>query len=123
MKAEFTRPDAPDDVVATATWDGAGVRLEAADPDAVAAAGRIFRPIPIVVDDPSLRGAGAAGPSTLEPGGLDWFMEAALSRAGAEGLQARLMATDRRMGWDPAGAYRTFRQTVDRASAPDPPGA
>ncbi len=114
MRAELARTEAPDEVVASATWDGRRTRVaEGLDPELAAAVSRIFRPMPVVVDDPSLRAAGTNGPVTLEPGGLRWFIAAARSRAEAEGLTVRLAADDGPgMGWDPAGAYRTFRDVV-----------
>ena len=122
MRAEFSRPEAPEDVVAIAAWDADTVRFDTGEPELEAALGRVFRATPVVVDDPALRSAGTSGPSTLEPGGLAWFVEAALTRAGPEGLLVRLVSTEPGMGWDPAGAYRTFRQSVDRvAGAPAAP--
>jgi hypothetical protein len=124
--AEFFRPDAPDQVVARAAWDGRRVVIpeDGGDPQASKALRRIFRPAPVVVDDPSLRAAGTAGPAALEPGDLRWFMAAVGSRAQAEGLEARFVATGARgFGWDPAGAYRTFAEAVarrDRAGSAEP---
>jgi hypothetical protein len=124
--AEFFRPDAPDHVVGRAVWDGrrAVVLDDGAEPDVREALTRILRPVPVVVDDPSLRSAGSGGPAMLEPGDLQWFMAAARTRAGAEGLAGRLVATGARgFGWDPAGAYRTFAEAVerrDRVGSPEP---
>ena len=117
MRAEFFRAAAPDQVVAAATWDG---HAAIADPAGDTEAGRIirlvFRPAPVVVDDPSLRSAGTAGPVALEPGDARWFMAAARTRAEAEGLSVRLVSDDwDRMGWDPAGAYRPFPEQVESA--------
>jgi hypothetical protein len=100
------------------------VRIEESDPEVAPALERIFRPVPAVVDDPSLRSAGTSGSSTLEPGDLRWFMAAAASRAEREGLAVRLVATGRGgLGWDPAGAYRTFAQSVERRNQLGSPGA
>jgi hypothetical protein len=117
MLAEFYRPDAPDQVVGRAAWDGrrALIPEDGAEPQVAEALRRIFRPAPLVIDDPSLRAAGSSGPSSLEPGDLQWFIAAARSRAQAEGLAARFVATGARgFGWDPAGAYRTFGEAVAR---------
>jgi hypothetical protein len=124
--AEFFKPDAPDHVVGRAVWDGhrAVVLDDGADPGVREALARIFRPVPLVVDDPSLRSAGSAGPAMLEPGDLQWFMAAARTRVGPSGLAGRLVATGARgFGWDPAGAYRTFAEAVerrDRVGSPEP---
>src|SRR5206468_1824362 len=94
MLAEFTRPDAPEQVVATAGWDGRQVRIvdeDLAEPELAEAIQRIFRPVPVVVDDPSLRSVGTEGPAMLEPGDLQWFMAAARSRSEHEGLVVRLV--------------------------------
>lgn len=126
MLAEFFKPDAPDKVVGRVVWDGrrAVVLDDGTEPDVTEALTCVFRPVPVVVDDPSLRSAGSGGPAMLEPGDLQWFMAAARSRAGAEGMAARLVATGARgFGWDPAGAYRTFAEAVerrDRVGSPEP---
>ena len=114
MRAEFFRPDEPDQIVAAATWDGRSVVIdEAGDPERVGLMGRIFRSTPVVVDDPAMRPVGTTGPVVLEPGDLRWFMAAARTRAVAEGLGVRLVVDDLRgMGWDPAGAYVPFLSTV-----------
>jgi len=123
MLAEFTRPDAPEEVVGRASWDGRRVRIEDAEPDLAAALARIFRPVPVVIDDPSLRSVGTSGTSTLEPGDLRWFMAAATTRAEREGFAVKLVATGRGvLGWDPAGAYRTFGQSVERRNRLGSPG-
>jgi hypothetical protein len=115
VRAEFTLPDAPDEVIGAASWDGHAVRLDdvqTAHRDAIA---RIFRPIPVVVDDRALRGAGSEGPVLLEPGDLRWFIAAATTGAQQEGLAVRLVtAAAAAIGWDPAGAYRTFARSVER---------
>jgi hypothetical protein len=118
MRAEFFHADAPDHVVAAASWDGrAAVGDAAGDADAERLIARIFRPAPVVVDDPSLRSAGTSGPVALEPGDLRWFMAAARTRGAAEGLSVRFVSDEwGRMGWDPAGAYRPFRAAVAPAA-------
>jgi hypothetical protein len=119
--AEFYRQDAPNDVVGRATWDGSGVNFEAGDDDVRSSLARIFRPVPVVIDDPSLRAYGTSGPVQLHPGGLSWFRAAAEVRAKDEGLRARLVARPiPAMGWDPAGAYRTFNSQVERKELVQP---
>jgi hypothetical protein len=115
MLAEFFKDDAPDQVLGRATWDGSGVRTESEDEGVRSALARIFRPVPVVVDDPSLRSYGTSGPVQLAPGGLLWFRAAAESRANDEGLRFRLVPQPAAaMGWDPAGAYRTFNKQIER---------
>ncbi|HXF56840.1 MAG TPA: hypothetical protein VNO34_04575 [Actinomycetota bacterium] len=115
MRAQFVRPEEPDRVVGEARWDGAKVEVRAEDEASLAALRRVFRPVPVVVDDPSLRSFGTSGPVVLQPGSLQWFRAAAEVRGRAEGLAARLLpdAPDG-MGWDPAGTYRTFWGAVER---------
>jgi hypothetical protein len=122
MRAEFLRPDEPDTVVGTARWDGHQAVVEAEDDDVRAALARVFRPTPVGVDDPSSRPLGSHGESLMVPGSLEWFRQAALTRAGEVGLKARVVPeATASAGWDPASAYRTFRQTVARmeVGAPD----
>jgi len=116
MRAEFHRAGAPEgEPVTTVTWTGSRVEPGEAPDDLAEAIGRIFRAAPVVVDDPSLRSVGTSGPVILEPGDLTWFIAAARSRADAEGLVVRFVPPDRKaMGWDPAGAYRTFPDAVER---------
>ena len=115
MLAEFYRQDAPNDVVGRAVWDGSGVHIEAEDDGVRASLARIFRPVTVVIDDPSLRSYGTSGPVQLNPGGLSWFRAAAEARGKDEGLRVRLAARPiPAMGWDPAGAYRTFNNQVER---------
>jgi hypothetical protein len=113
--AEFYKADAPDQIVGRATWGGSGVELEAEDESVRESLGRIFRPISVVIDDPSLRSFGTAGPVQLAPGSLLWFRAAAEARAKDEGLRVRLVPDARAaMGWEPAGAYRTFNKQMER---------
>jgi hypothetical protein len=121
MRAEFFRESDAEQIVGTATWDGRSVSTDASgDPDAASTLERIFRPTPVVVDDPALRPVGSFGPAVLEPGDLRWFMAAAMTRGAAEGLAARFVVDDPQgMGWDPAGAYRPFLEVV----APTAPAA
>jgi len=114
MRAEFYRPDDSEEVLGTARWDGRAAQVEAADPGVRSAIDRIFRATPVVLDDPSLRPQGARGEVVVQPGTLDWF-RAAASRAAGEGLRVRFVPEARAPGgWDPASAYRTFRQAVAR---------
>jgi hypothetical protein len=119
VRAQFLRAtegDDPDPVVGTARWDGSRVAIQTDDDDGVAKAlWRIFRPTALAVDDPALRSAGTAGPVVLAPGSLQWFLAAAKAGAEAEGLRVRFVPeVATAMGWDPAGAYRPFTETVAR---------
>jgi len=115
MRAEFYRADDPETVLGTARWDGHRVTVESDQPEVRAAISRIFRPAPVVVDDPSLRSLGAGGESLLEPGSLEWFEAAAVRRAPDEGFAVRVVPEAvGHGGWDPASAYCTFRQSVYR---------
>jgi hypothetical protein len=115
VRAEFFRPDAPDEIVGTADWSGDGLRFHTSDGDVQGSLVRIFRKLPVTVDDPALRQAGTKGPITLPPGTLAWFMSTARTRAQAEGLSVRLVPEgEGAMGWDPAAAYRTFAQAMER---------
>ena len=118
MRAEFYRGDESGTVVGTATWDSFRVQVESDDPKTRRAIGRIFRPTPVVVDDAALRSLGANGEAVLQPGSMEWFEAAATRRAADEGLAVRLVPEARgHGGWDPASAYRTFRQSVGRILA------
>lgn len=119
MRAEFFRPEDPETGVGAAEWDGVRVRLEVEDADERAALERVFRVSPVVVDDPSRRAAGTAGPITAEPGDLDWFLAAAQVRGEQEGLGVRFVP-DTPGGWDPAGAYRRMGDWVGEREAHEP---
>jgi hypothetical protein len=116
MKAEFTRTDDGADVVGTAVWEGRRVRIDATDPDVRSALERVFKPSPVVVDEPTtFLSPGARGEVVIQPGSLDWFREAAFTRGPAEGFAVRLVPeVAAQGGWDPAAAYRTFRSAMDR---------
>ncbi len=119
MRAEFYRPGDPETVVGTARWDGRRAQVEASDDEIRSVLRRIFRSSPVVADDSSLRPLGSTGESVLQPGSLEWFRAAATSRATGSGLAARLVPeVPPRTGWDPASAYRTFRQVVARLESP-----
>jgi hypothetical protein len=118
VKAEFTRPDASDHVVGRAIWKPGIPVIESDDDEVRAALGRMFRPVPVVIDDASLRSFGTSGPVVLQPGSLRWFRAAAETRAAAEDLAVRFVGTtETAMGWDPAGAYRTFAASDARRQA------
>lgn len=121
MLAEFYREDAPERVLGSAVWDGSGVRIEAEDDGVRTSLARIFRPVSVVVEDPSLRSYGTSGPVVLQPGGLLWFRAAAEGGAVSEGLRVRLVPRSQSaMGWDPAGAYRTFNKQVEQRELVEP---
>jgi hypothetical protein len=116
MRAEFHREDQPEAVVGSARWTPEGVEIEADDPKVRRAIGRIYRGTNVVVDDAALRSFGTTGPEVLGPGNLRWFLAATKARSGAEKLGFRLSPNPgRRMGWDPAGAYRRFSEQVERS--------
>jgi hypothetical protein len=93
--------------------------IEAEDEGVRASLRKVFRPTPMVVDDASLRPIGVRVTVTVQPGSMEWFREAALTRATPEGLRARIVPEARSAtGWDPASAYRTFRQVVSLLESP-----
>jgi len=114
MLIQFHRPDTEQEVVGTATWDGRQVHIEAESDETRAALARIFRPTPVVVHDRAYRRLGPPGEAMFQPGSLEWFRTVALSRAKEAGLVARFVPAVTQSGWDPAAAYRTFAQVVDR---------
>jgi hypothetical protein len=116
VRAELYRPDAPEEVVAVATWNGSTAGLEAG-PDAPEGTGVILRPTPLVIDDPSLRAQGTHGEILLEPGSLPWFRAALQTRTEALGLAVRFVPGVREGGWDPAGLSGTFEERVDRLTS------
>jgi hypothetical protein len=118
MKAEFYREDAPDDVVATASWDGRRVAVDSEDEAIAATLTKSFRRTPIVTDDAAYRRQGASGEVQIQPGSLEWFRATAQVRAPAEsGLLARLVPGISEGGFDPAAGYRSFDDAVERLSA------
>ena len=104
MRVEFSRPEDPESVVGTAFWEDGAVRLESSDEGVRATLAQVFRASPVVVEDATLRTAGASGETVVEPGDLEWFRVAARVRGEREGLSARLVS-DSALGWDPAGSY------------------
>jgi hypothetical protein len=118
VRAELYRTDAPDAVVAVARWDGRTATAEPAGDGDVEGLDRLFRPTPVVVDDPSLRQLGQLGESLLQPGSVEWFRAALLTRAPKLGLSVRFVPEiEPGEGWDPAAAYRTFEDQIERLSA------
>lgn len=116
MRAELYRPDEPEEVVGVATWDGSTARLEPG-PGAPEGLGAILRPMPLVIDDPSLRAQGTHGEILLEPGSLPWFRAALQTRTEALGLSVRFVPGVREGGWDPAGRSGTFEERVGRLTS------
>lgn len=119
MKVEYYQPDDEQKLtVATASWDGREVTITSEDAALRDALSHAFRRSPVVVDDPSLRRLGASGPSTLQPGDLEWFRAVAASRATDDsGLAARFVPGAIVGGFDPAANYRRFEEQVERLDA------
>lgn len=115
MRVLFARPDAPDEILGEAGWEGYRVRIESNHEEIRSRLHRIFRPTPIVMEDPSLRPAGASGPVEVQPGSLQWFLGVARVRGEAAGYKV-VFAPDGtgEPGWDPAGGYRPFTRQVER---------
>lgn len=115
MKVEFYREDAPDDVVAVASWDGRDVAIGCEDDVLAATLTKAFRRTPIVIDDAAYRRQGASGEVQIQPGSLEWFRATAQVRATAEsGFLARLVPGISEGGFDPAAGYRSFDDAVER---------
>lgn len=105
----------PPPAVASATWLGDRVIVDAEDPELKASIERAFRPVPVVVDDPSLRYPGTSGESVLQPGDLEWFRAVAQVRVPADtGLVARSVPGVTVGGYDPAANYRRFSEQIAR---------
>ena len=115
MRAELYRPDESERVVAVASWSRTGASIEVTGP--VEGLDRILRPTPVVASDPALLPRGAHGEAVLQPGSLEWFRTALLTRAPLLGLAVRFVVDDVRNGWDPAANYRTFDEQVGRLTA------
>ncbi len=113
MRAEFYTDD-PKNVLSAVRWDRRGLDVSG-EQEMQPRVRRIFRPTPVVVDDPAFRTSGTSGPVVLHPGTLLWFRAAAQVRSEAEGLKVRFVPEGQDvMGWDPAGAYRAFSETIER---------
>jgi hypothetical protein len=116
VRAELYRADDPEDPVAIAAWSPEGSSLDVRDASIEGLDG-LLRPTPVVVEDPSLRTLGAHGETMLHPGSLDWFRAALSARASELGLSVRFVRARIDGGWDPAAAYRTFGETIDRLAS------
>ncbi|MFL5790095.1 MAG: hypothetical protein ACJ76A_01200 [Actinomycetota bacterium] len=119
MNVEYYEPDDEQKLtVATAYWDGREITITSQDAAAREALTYAFRRSPVVVDDPSLRRLGTHGPSTLQPGDLEWFRAVARYRATDEsGLVARFVPGTIVGGFDPAANYRRFEEQIERLDA------
>ncbi len=116
MRAEFHRPD-DEAILAVATWDGERVDVHADDPSVADSVRKVFRPTPVVVDDPSYRAQGTRGAVVVPPGTLEWFRAAAQGRSVEVGLVARLVPGISEGGYDPAAQYSTFERSMERLDA------
>jgi len=116
VRAELYRVEAPESPVAIATWSQGRGRLEVLD-GSIPELGSVLRATPVVVDDPSLRRPGTSGASMLEPGSAEWFRAALIQRCEPLGLQVRFVAEEIVGGWDPAAAYRTFGEQIERLTS------
>lgn len=115
MRVDLYRPDDTERVLASVRYLDGTLEIGANDDRTREALDRIFHRSPVVVDDPAQRSAGTSGPAVMQPGSLPWFLAAARLRGNAEGLAARVVPEEElAMGWDPAGAYRTFAEALDR---------
>jgi hypothetical protein len=118
MRVEFYRSDAPDTVVATATWHGSSVSVHSDDQVLRDRLVRAFRPTPVVVNDASYRQQGTRGDTVVQPGSLEWFRAVGRTRATVEsGLAARFVPGIEEGGYDPASQYRTFRESIERLAS------
>jgi len=119
VNVEYYNPDDEQKLtVATAYWDGREVTVTAEDAAVRDSLAGAFRRSPVVVDDPSLRRLGTHGPSTLQPGDLEWFRAVARCRATDEsGLMARFVPGAIVGGFDPAANYRRFEDQIERLDA------
>ena len=119
MNVEYYQPDDEQKLtVATASWDGREIAVTSDDDEIRGSLAHAFRRRPVVVDDASLRRLGTSGPSTLQPGDLEWFRAVAQSRATDEsGLAARFVPGTIVGGFDPAANYRRFEEQIERLDA------
>ena len=119
MNVEYYQPEDEQKLtVATASWDGREVAITSDDDEIRASLAHAFRRTPVVVDDASLRRLGTSGPSTLQPGDLEWFRAVARYRATTEtGLDARFVPGTIVGGFDPAANYRRFEEQIERLDA------
>jgi hypothetical protein len=119
VNVEYYQPEDEQKLtVATASWDGREVTVTSGDDEIRGSLAHAFRRTPVVVDDASLRRLGTSGPSTLQPGDLEWFRAVAQSRATDEsGLAARFVPGAIVGGFDPAANYRRFQEQIERLDA------
>ena len=113
MRAEFLRPEAPNEIVGVATWDGTRVHVGSEDDGVRRVLTRVFRVSPVQIFDPAATPESPERGAQVEPGDLEWFRSAALVRGREEGLGVRF-ATDVPGGWDPAGSYEPMDVFVGR---------
>jgi hypothetical protein len=118
VRAELYRPDAPDAIVAVATWDAGRANIEPTGPP-IEGLERVLRATPVLVADGATQQIGASGDTLEQPGSPEWFRAALLDRAPALGLGVRFVEDDVRNGWDPAANYRTFEQQGWRLASQD----
>ena len=115
MRVDFYRPNDRDHVQSSVRFVDGAVEVGADDDRTRDAMELVFHRSPVAVDDPSLRSAGTSGPAVVQPGSLPWFLAVSRIRGAAEGLAVRVVPEEEvAMGWDPAGAYRTFTDSLDR---------
>lgn len=119
MWVEFLRGEGEErSVVATAHWSRGAVTVSSGDDEVREALERAFRRTPASIDDASYRRFGTHGEVVVQPGSLEWFRTAALSRVSAEtGLSARFVPGVTHGGYDPAAGYRTFQEQMERLDA------
>jgi hypothetical protein len=119
MQVVFFRPEAPDDVVATADRHGDDAVVTGDDDAACAALRHAFRRTPVVIDDASYRRQGTSGAVLIQPGGLEWFRAVVQARVPAEtGLTGRFVPdVHEGGGYDPAAGYRTFEESIERLTS------
>jgi hypothetical protein len=115
VRAELYRPDDPDTVVAIALWLNGRAHVDVREE--IAGVDRLLRATPVVTNDASLRQPGSSGDVVLDPGSAAWFRAALATRAPELGLAVRFVAERITGGWDPAAAYTTFEEQVERLSS------
>jgi hypothetical protein len=115
MLVEFHTPDAPDDVVATASWNSGDPTVTSDDEETRLLLTASFRRTPVVIDDASYRRQGTSGAVLIQPGSLEWFRAVIQTRVPSEtGLTGRFVPGVSEGGYDPAAGYRTFDESIER---------
>ena len=115
MNVEFHRSDDPETVLAEVSWSNGDSVISSDDETLRASLQKAFRRTPVVVDDASYRRPGTSGEVLLQPGNLEWFRVVAQTRASIEtGLVARFVPGVREGGYDPAAAYESFAESIER---------